>query len=96
MNKESVYESIDSERAYQDRKWGGVLKHPHEVGGWLTIMRTLLADAEFAWAGNDGDYSALVEIRKLLAVGVACAEQHGLPARSHTHPVSCVKINYDL
>lgn len=88
MQRTKVYESIDSERYYQDRKWGPIEQHPHEVGGWLTLMRKLLTDAEAAWASSDGDYKALLELRKVLAVGVACAEQHGLPGRSLTQPVS--------
>ena len=88
MPRENVYEAIDSERYYQDRKWGTVEQHPHEVGGWLTLMRKLLTDAEAAWAGSNGDYKALDELRKVLAVGVACAEQHGMPGRSLTQPVS--------
>lgn len=87
MQREKVYESIDSERDHQDRKWGTVQEHPHEVGGWLTLMRKLLSDAEVAWAGSNGDYKALLELRKVLAVGVACAEQHGLPGRSYQQPV---------
>lgn len=85
--RDDVYKSIDSERYYQDRKWGTVEVHPHEVGGWLTIMRHHLTNAEALWAGSNGDYKALLELRKVLAVGVACAEQHGLLARSLTQPV---------
>lgn len=81
MPRKQVYEAIDSERDHQDRKWGTVQEHPHEVGGWLTLMRKLLTDAEAAWASSNGDQKALEEIRKVLAVGVACAEQHGLPSR---------------
>lgn len=88
MQRNDVYASIDSERSYQDRKWGTIEQRPHEVGAWLMLMRTLLADAEVAWATSDGDYKALLELRKVLAVGVACAEQHGLPGRSLTQPVS--------
>jgi hypothetical protein len=87
MQREKVYEAIDSERQYQDRKWGTVQEHPHEVGGYLTLMRKLLADAEAAWASSNGDHRAMIEIRKVLAVGVACAEQHSMPGRSLTQPV---------
>lgn len=80
--RNEVYKSIDTERYYQDRKWGTVDQHPHEVGGWLTLMRKLLTDAEAAWCSNNGDHKALIELRKILAVGIACAEQHGLPDRS--------------
>jgi len=82
MNREQVYVTIDSEREFQDRKWGNIGQHPHEVGGWITIMRKLLNDAEQAWASSAGDYQALEEIRKVVAVGVACCEQFGVPSRS--------------
>jgi regulation of enolase protein 1 (concanavalin A-like superfamily) len=82
MIRSRVYEAIDSERDLQDRKWGTVQEHPHEVGGWLTIMRKLMADAEAAWASKSDDRPALAEIRKVIAVGVACCEQHGVSFRS--------------
>ena len=81
MERSKVYEVIDSERKFQDRKWGTIEQHPHEVGGWLTLMRTLLSDAEKVWATNNNDGPALDEIRKVLAVGVACCEQHGVEHR---------------
>jgi hypothetical protein len=82
MIRERVYNAIDSERDFQDRKWGTVEEHPHEVGGWLTIMRQLLRDAEKAWASSSTDLTATDEIRKVVAVGMACLEQHGVPMRS--------------
>lgn len=81
-SRERVYAAIDSEREFQDRKWGKIPEHPHEVGGWLTIMRKLLTDAEAAWASSAGDGKSLQEIRKVIAVGVACHEQHGINFRS--------------
>jgi hypothetical protein len=79
--RQQIYEIVDGERDWQDRKWGTIDNHPHEVGGWLTIMRKLLTDAESAWASSAGDSAALDDIRKVIATGVACAEQHGLPTR---------------
>ena len=81
MNRE-VLSAVHDERVFQNRKWGTVDEHPHEVGGYLTIMRKLLTDAEAAWASNRGDEGALDEIRKVVAVGFACMEQHGVPIRS--------------
>ncbi len=87
MERGHVYRAIDTERDHQDRKWGTVVEHPHEVGGWLTLMRQHLRDAEAAWSGSPGDREALAEIRKVLAIGVACCEQHGVPGRSmHVEP----------
>jgi len=74
---QDVLSAIYDERVFQNRKWGTVTDHPHEVGGWLTIMRKILTDADAAWSGNKGDIGALDEIRKVVAVGIACMEQHG-------------------
>ena len=82
ITRDKVYGAIDTERTHQDRKWGTIEKHPHEVGAWLTIMRHLLTKAEAAWSSNSNDREALAEIRKLLAVGVACCEAHGIETRS--------------
>ena len=81
MQQEDVLAAVIGERTYQDRKWGTIEEHPHEVGSWLTIMRQLLTDAERAYMSQRGDLSALDELRKVVAVGVACMEQHGVPSR---------------
>lgn len=81
MDREDIFKTITDERNFHDRKWGTIKEHGHEVGAWITIMRKLLNDAEIAWTSDVGDDGALLELRKVLAVGVACAEQHGLPPR---------------
>lgn len=77
-----VLSAVHDERVFQNRKWGTAEQHPHEVGGWLTIMRKLLSDAEQQWSSSKGDIGALEEIRKVVAVGIACMEQHGAIPRS--------------
>ena len=88
MEQNAVFEAVASERNYQDRKWGTPAEHPHEVGGWLTLMAVHLRRAQDAWAGANSDTEALEALRKLLAVGVACGEQHGLARRALGLPVS--------
>jgi len=85
----AVLSSLHDERVFQNRKWGTVTEHPHEVGGYLTLMRKLLTEAEFAWSSQKGDIGALDEIRKVVAVGIACMEQHGAIPRS---PLSFVAL----
>jgi len=80
--KSEVLSAIHDERVFQNRKWGTINEHPHEVGGYLTLMRKLLTDAESAWSTTRGDAGALDEIRKVVAVGIACMEQHGPVPRS--------------
>ncbi|MBF6650037.1 MULTISPECIES: hypothetical protein [unclassified Methylobacter] len=82
-SQEQVFKAIQDERSFQDQKWGSIDEHPHEVGSWLTIMRQLLNDAERAYMGQRGDIGALDEIRKVVATGVACMEQHGAVPRGY-------------
>ena len=77
----NVYDAIDTERYHQQQKWGTIENHPQSVGGYLTLMRVHLTNAEAAWAKTDTDKDALKCLRKVLALGVACGEQHGLPKR---------------
>lgn len=77
----NVYDAIGTERYYQEQKWGSIEEHPQSVGGYLTLMRVHLTNAEAVWAGSTGDTDALHYLRKVLALGVACGEQHGLPKR---------------
>lgn len=79
--QQQVIACIIGERIHQDRKWGTVDERPREVGTYLTLMRKILTDAERAFAENSGDYNALDEMRKVVAVGVACFEQHHVPSR---------------
>ena len=79
--QDEVVKVVLLERQFQDRKWGPVSAHPHEVGAWLTIMRKLLTDAEVAWCSQKGDIGALDELRKVVATGFACMEQHGAQKR---------------
>jgi hypothetical protein len=85
MNQQSVFEVIASERDYQDQKWGTPAEHPHDVGGYLTLIDVHLQRAKNAWATSNSDAAALESLRKLLAIGVACAEQHGIRGRSRQH-----------
>lgn len=71
-----VLEAIESERAYQEKKWPG---HRHSVGEWIIIMESCLEKAKTKWM--DGDAGALKEIRQVVAVGVAAMEQCGVTPR---------------
>ena len=77
----AVYDAINSERYYQEQKWGILEEHQQSVGAYLTLMRVHLSKAESAWAGSSDETEALAGIRKVLAIGVACGEQHELPKR---------------
>jgi hypothetical protein len=91
-----VFDAIGTERHYQELKWGPLEQHPQSVGAYLTLMRVHLADAEAAWARSSGDVMALDRIRRVLAIGVACGEQHGMPRRlvpAPLPPATCDQIS---
>lgn len=75
-----IFEAIDRERDFQDRKWGTIHGRPHEIATWLVILRAELAEAEQAWL-KEGHPNALRELLQVVAVGVACLEQHGVYER---------------
>jgi len=79
-----IMEALDSERAYQEKKYPG---HRHSTGEWLLIMEKCLADAKAAWNCGHGDGSVMDEIRQVTAVGVAALEQCGSPLRVERVPV---------
>ncbi len=76
---DKIWEAIRREREYQDAKWG---QNPHEVGAFLLIMQKELQEAIDAWCSHRGDEGALEELLQVVAVGVACMEQHGVVERS--------------
>lgn len=93
MDRKDVYSVINDERVYQNRKWGTIDDRPKQVGSWLTLMRYILNKAEQDWSTNNGDKEALDEIRKLVATGIACMEQHGAVARN---PVDFAELSKEF
>jgi hypothetical protein len=56
-------------------------EHAHEVAAFITFMRHYLTLADQAATTEAGDDNALDILRKVVALGVNCFEQHGVPAR---------------
>lgn len=84
-HRDHVYDAIDSERDYQNAKWGENGSHnPHSVTEWLTYMRHYIDEGlRVATLTNEPetDQAALPFARKVAALGVVCMEQHGAPRR---------------
>jgi hypothetical protein len=89
--REQVYHAIDTERAYQNARWGCTPgettgHNPHSVLEWLTYIK-LWAEQGIVIAANSSkkddpaDRQALEFARKCAALGVVCMEQHGAPKR---------------
>lgn len=79
MTMVEVFEHIDAERQYQDRKHGPVNTHGHTLGEWILIMEAELNEAKEALIkGGRGRNEVRHEILQIVATGVACLEQHGV------------------
>lgn len=72
-----VLEAIKEERRYQLTKWG--TNKSQSIPGYLLVMRKELEEAEEGWIKNiEGRNSCLAEILQVVAVGIACLEEHDI------------------
>jgi hypothetical protein len=81
MTREDVYQSLDSERTYQDKWWGGPMHDKnHSVADFILFMEHHIQKAkDILYDTNKGN--VMDEVRKVTALGVACGEIHGMPKR---------------
>lgn len=89
--RKEVYEAIDTERDYQNQRWGVTPgeptgHNPHSVTEWLAYMQHYvnagLAIATMSSKKDDPDARRALEfVRKVAALGVVAMEQHGAPRR---------------
>lgn len=78
-SRDQVYIAINTERAYQEHKWGD------QAGGTIDefslYISGYVADLVRETSHNFTGEEALNIIRKITALGVACMERHGAPHR---------------
>lgn len=87
IDRDGVYIAIDTERDYQDEKWGATLSGGRSGNGDRTVDEFALYIAGYtddlvkiaSHFGNEAD--KLHIIRKIAGLCVACMEQHGAPIR---------------
>lgn len=86
--RSEVYAAIDSERAYQDARWGTTESSGKSgVGGARTLDEFVLYIDGYTRdlvqvASHELDPAAkLAFVRKVAGLCVACMEQHGAPLR---------------
>jgi len=72
MERENVYKLIDNEREYQDEKW----PNQRSVAEELLIMQKFLDKSRTSYTSVLGQSVALDQIRKVVAIGVRCLENH--------------------
>lgn len=85
--REEVYRAIDTERTYQDSKWGNTLsgnrpgdgsRTTDEFALYILGYSHKLLDNASTFANTE---DKLEIVRKIAGLCVACMEQHGAPKR---------------
>jgi hypothetical protein len=85
--RQQVYEALDSERTYQDAKWGDTRSSNEPGNGERTLDEFALYIVGYAHklldiASTFGEPEQKLEfVRKVGGLCVACMEQHGAPKR---------------
>ena len=84
-DRETIYAAIDQEREYQKNLWGD---HPKALENFIVYMEDYLAQArhEISRLPGDPPMEALETIRKVVTLGVAAMEQHGVVLRGYSCP----------
>jgi len=83
VKRDEVYAAIDTERAYQDDKWGeAVDPRPLSIGEDILLIEEYVLKARQAWSTEHRpEVGALEQIRKIAGIAVRCMENHGAPKR---------------
>lgn len=85
--RDEVYQAINTERSYQDSRWGDTLSGGRPGKGERSVDEFALyiigyANDLLVNASHFGDQKDKLDIiRKIAGLGVACMEQHGAPKR---------------
>jgi hypothetical protein len=77
-DRTQVFDAVRGERMHQIAKWG-----PDEkcsIAAYVLYMEHWLAKAR-TFAAFGQHEAAMIELRKVTALGVAAMEEHGAPAR---------------
>lgn len=83
MKREDVYKSIDSERDYQDARWGSTQDEDYvayPISQYIIDLEVHLNKLKMHGYNMD-HINACEEIRKIGALAVKCGEVHGINDR---------------
>lgn len=80
VTREKVYEAIDGERDYQEKRWERPL-HTHSNTEYLVYIQHYVNQAFTAVSTQDGDGATLPALRKIAALAVAAMEENGAQLR---------------
>lgn len=80
---EEVTSAVKSEREYQDKRWPK-LQHGHELAAYVLFMEDYMSELRYLLSRHDTEAikeQALNVMRKVVALGFAALEDHGVNER---------------
>lgn len=78
--QQKIFEAIERERDWQDRKRGPLQDRGMSIGDWMLVMEAELNEAKQGFVRGE-PFQALEEVLQVVAVGVACLEYWGVVER---------------
>lgn len=81
MKRSEIYKVIDNEREYQNSQWGEFHDRDHNAEAFILYIEHYITEARRAITTEKGIQGGLTQLRKVVALGVACFEEHGVPER---------------
>ena len=80
--RQHVYNIINGERDYQDKRWGGESHDKYKsVGDFLIYIDDYVRRAKEIYTSDTDVDATLHVVRKIAALAVACMEYNGAPPR---------------
>jgi len=76
-NRWTIFKEIALERDWQDKKHGSLEERCPGIMDWVEILEQELLEVKWAESREE----KLEELLQVIAVGVACLEQHGVMRR---------------
>jgi hypothetical protein len=61
---------------------------PHEVEAFIVYMEDYLTEARRQISREAGPENALATLRKVVTLGLSCFEEHGVPDRDLSQPIT--------
>ena len=84
LTRKQVYDLIDGERDYQDKKWQGEEYRDHSIEEWLIYMEDYINEAKHYFAREPYEIrtpKGQAIMRKIAAMAVCAMESNGAPPR---------------
>ena len=83
MSREYIFNSIETERAYQDKRWGNAFDDKNTLNDWVTYINHYLADASKMPVPVETQRKNLLKAATLCIAALETLDRNGTFAPRH-------------